>query len=375
MIVAKSQDYRYWLYEHPHETSGSYLDGVSRLIPGSNIRINVLLVTATDDLKKELKKWTPEKFDVEIKNTGAVLTMAITRTISDERKITVEASAVRHPAFPAVYMIVSDCTTQDFKMVITKMMDKHYPAVSQIYLTDNEMKIIFDRLQQTTNSAIVVAFSVSKKRLPKSKKRESQITYTNQPYAEVFEEILSHDQWVHSIRYKAEAIEKNQGRHTRHVEFSGIISRSCFFSCKGDFHQLNKTIIPNAIKLASARNEHLRASAESAKERKPEPVVIKFDEQIFGDVSMNQRYIDALVKLESCSVSEYHTNPYIHVSVLDYRDGSSYDIWVLGPGQDGDNPAIQCQFGIVSKAGKPHFERIHEGTVKKYEQIEVNAES
>lgn len=373
--MPKTKDYQYWLYEHLYESSDSFLNYVTSLVKDSNIRINVLLVTTISDIKRELEEWVPEKFDIKINNRQSVFTLEITKTIDEKNKLSAKAVIVTHPIYPAVYLVVSDCTTGDFKNVITQLLNKHYPTISQIYLTNNEMRIIFNRLREATDLDLIVEFSVGKKRLPKSKKKESQVTYTNQPYEEVFEEILAHDQWVHSIRYRAERVKTINEMETRTIEFAGIISRACFFSSRKDFVPLIKTIIPNAIKLVSVRNEYLKISAESAAEPKPEPIVIKFDENIFSDSKKNQQYIDALVELESCSLSEYHTNPYIHVSMLDYLDGSSYDIWALAADRLVIIPQFSASTAALGRLVNHIFERIHEGEIKKYEPIEINAKS
>jgi len=371
--MSSKKDHHYWLYEHKYETVDSFLNYVSGLVRESNVRINLLLVTTMVNLQQELVEWSPDKFSVEIKNNEPVFTAQITKKVDSDKKITVKAVVVKHPIYPAVYMVISDCDSGDFKNLVTKLMNKHYPVVSQIYLTNNEMRLIFDKLQRETNLDITVEFSVGKKRLPGKKKKESQVTYTNQTYLEVFDEIVAHDQWVQSIRYRAETIKIVENLESRTTEFMGVISRTCFFSCKKDFSPLVKIIIPHAIKLASVRNEYLKIRAESASELKPKPAVIKFDDDIFTDISKNQQYVDALVELDSCSVSEYHTNPYIHVSMIDYLDGSSYDIWVLTSDRLAIIPQFKATTASMTRLVNHIFERIHEGEVIEYEQIETNA--
>lgn len=366
-------DYHYWLYNQEYKTADSFLSYVSGLVRENNVRINVLLVTTMANLKQELENWSPEKFTIEIKNNEPVFTVEITKKFDSSKKISVKAVVVKHPIYPAVYMVISDCGSNDFKNIVTKLMNKHYPVVSQIYLTNNEMRLIFDKLQHETDFDITVEFSVGKKRLPDRKKKESQVTYTDQPYLEVFEDIVAHDQWVQSIRYKAEDIKKINDIESRTTKFMGVISRVCFFSCKYDFVPLIKIIIPHAIKLASVRNEYLKIRAESAAELKPKPAVIKFDDEIFTDISKNQQYVNALVELESCSISEYHTNPYIHVSMIDYLDGSSYDIWVLTSDRLAIIPQFKATTASMTRLVNHIFERIHEGEVVEYEQIELNA--
>lgn len=371
--MPNKDDYHWWLYEQKYETTDSFLNYVSGLVGKSNVRINLLLVSTLANLKLELEEWSPERFVVETKNDEPVFTIQITKKFDSDKEIVVKAVVVKHPVYPAVYMVLSDCNSDDFKNIVTKLMNKHYPVVSQIYLTNNEMRLIFDKLQRETGFDIIVEFSVGKKRLPGERKKESQVTYTNQPYLEVFDEIVAHDQWIQSIRYRAEKIKTVNDIESRTTEFMGVITRTCFFSCKNDFGPLTKIIIPNAIKLASVRNEYLKIRAESAAELNPKPAVIKFDDEIFTDISKNHQYVDALVELDSCSVSEYHTNPYIHVSMLDYLDGSSYDIWVLTSDKLVIIPQFKATTASMTRLVNHIFERIHEGEVTEYEQIEVNA--
>jgi len=85
------------------------------------------------------------------------------------------------------------------------------------------------------------------------------------------------------------------------------------------------------------------------------------------------QYVDALVELDACSVSEYHTNPYIHISMLDYLDGSSYDIWVLTSDKMVIIPQFKATMASMTRLVNHIFERIHEGEVIEYERIETNA--
>ena len=65
------------------------------------------------------------------------------------------------------------------------------------------MHIILDKLQLGTELEIRIDSSVCKKRLPGVAKKESDIRYTDLPYSEVFEQIMTSDQWIQSIRYSA----------------------------------------------------------------------------------------------------------------------------------------------------------------------------
>jgi hypothetical protein len=218
-----------------------------------------------------------------------------------------------------------------------------------------------------------VDHSVGKKRLSDTKK-ESQVTYTDVHYSEVFDQIEAHDQWVHSIRFYSKQREREQ--NGRRLDFfSGLITRSCFFSIRRNFVPLIKIIIPSAIKFASVRNEYLRLREEKASKLKPEPIVIKFEDKPFSDTSKNKQFIGALSAMDSCSISRYHNNPYIHLSLIDYLDGSSYDIWVVTVDRMVIIPSFSASTASMSRLLNHVFERIKEGEIEDYEQAKIATRS
>ncbi len=59
------------------------------------------------------------------------------------------------------------------------------------------------------------------------------------------------------------------------------------------------------------------------------PLEINFEQELFKEKSNHANFIGMLSLLEDSSVSVLHGNPYIHLSIMDYIDGSSYDLWVV----------------------------------------------
>ena len=362
--MVRSRDYRYWIYEQEHNAA-EFFKLVEGVVRNTRTRINVLLLSSQKDLSKEFLDWFPQNYSVGVVKKGSKFILTLEKTDKEPIKIVF----VKHPQNPSVYFALSDYKSIDFKEIFITFISKYFPVISKIFLTNNEMNLIFKKLEKS-GYKMLVKHSVTKKRQPGSERPDSYIHYTNQPYKKVFENIFVNDRWIQSIRYGA--LISDLSNSAKLISFSGTITRDCYFSIKYDIQPLFEIVIPYALELASARNEHLKISVDSAKESKPEPVIINFEDEIFDDIKKNKTYVDALAELPSCSISEYHTNPYIHISLIDYRDGSSYDIWVLSK----DRMAIIPQFSVSTASMRRlvnHiFERIHEGKVEKYAEIEYN---
>jgi len=162
--LKKTKDYRYWVYEHEYEDQSSFFKTIEGLIANSNIRLNALLLSSQEDLIKHCQSWTPALCEIKIKNKNPVVSMTLTK----EGHNPINIVFVRHPENPSVYIALSDCKAAEFKE-FTKFINKYFPDISKIFLTNNEMYLIFRKIEKLGYN-IMVEFSVGKKRLLGKKK-------------------------------------------------------------------------------------------------------------------------------------------------------------------------------------------------------------
>jgi hypothetical protein len=373
--LPRDRDYRYWLYDHQFDDSGAFLDNLRNLVKNTGIKINILMIASQVDLRHEFRSWSPEHYTVTAKNSLPVFSIDVEKEFEKRDPERARAAIVKYSEDLPLYLIVSDCTAVTFKELFTRLVYKHYPNIARIFLTNTEMRMIFESVQESTGTRIHVDSSIAKRRILSEKKfKESLVRYTDTPFEEEFDDVDALGAWIQSIKFTARKLSE-ANVETPEENFSGIISRGCFFSCHGDFSPFIQTIIPKAIRFASTRMEYLRARAETAPQRKPDPVVIHFNEDIFADARMNKQYVDALAQLESVSVSQYHSNPYMHLSLLDYLDGSSYDVWVISSNRMMIIPEIEASTASLSRLVNHVYERIHEGQVEVYAQVASSSQS
>ena len=361
--MKKTKDYRYWVYEHEYEEQSSFFKTIEGLIANNGIRLNALLLSSQENMLNHFQNWIPSSYKIKITNNEPIFSINLTK----EGHEPIDIAFVKHPQNPSVYITLSDCKADEFKE-FTKFINKYFPDISKIFLTNNEMFLIFKKIEKL-GYTVMVEFSVGKKRLMGTKK-ESFIRYTNKPYKEVFEDIVQNDQWIQSVRYRADYPEMDENGRIW-TAFNGTITRDCYYSIKKDFQVLIRNIIPYSLELASTRNKHLKLSVESADKPKPEAVVINFEKDIFTSSEKNGSYIDAITTMSSCSVSRYHSNPYLHISLVDYLDGSSYDLWVLTSDRMVIIPQFSASNASMRRLVNHVFERIHDGKVEKYREIKA----
>ena len=96
----------------------------------------------------------------------------------------------------------------------------------------------------------------------------------------------------------------------------------------GDY-QLFESVVMDGLEDAAARRRSLLADRERRlDEPAPRPLVVRTRAATFGEPEAVTDLLDSLERQESTSVAVFHRNPYLHVAVTDYADGSNFDLFV-----------------------------------------------
>lgn len=97
------------------------------------------------------------------------------------------------------------------------------------------------------------------------------------------------------------------------------------------------------------------------------PLAICMDGKPFKDPKQRSRLVSALRSLDHASLSLYQTNPHTHAFVVDFLDGSSFDIWRLSDGEIIVVPQIRASAASVGRIIGHIMRRLGEGSVREYE--------
>lgn len=98
------------------------------------------------------------------------------------------------------------------------------------------------------------------------------------------------------------------------------------------------------------------------------PLTITFAQGQFAEREENLRFISAMRSMRSASVSVLHGNPYVHLSTVDYLDGSTFDVWVLSQEHAVIVPQLYASVGAIKRLVNHIFETYAEGAVGEYRE-------
>ena len=370
----------YWLYFH-HNNLDSIFSAVSRAKLPYNFEIKLFMIISGDDLFAEIKKWTPENYAVEyLEENSNLITLKLTKTIKhiEEYNISGYLNLVKI-ANSNVYAAISYDSLKFVKQVMLKYFNHFYSNVSRLYVSSNQVKQILDKLKESTSGEIVTDRVVSYSRINnkpqiiidkqdklleiqkvkegfKKRTKESDLRWTDEDYSKSFKRAAENDQWIDKITFSV--------RKENSELFFGSLSRDGLFKCNRNLKLFFSTILDTVSKIGNEKVKLFKQRSRLENNGVIKPLTIEFSGNIFNDVEQNHKLVKVLSEFPKSSYTVYHGNPYLHASLVDYCDGSSYDLWVLSEDRMIIVPQLKASFSSISRFCEHIFRRFREGNIK-----------
>lgn len=192
------------------------------------------------------------------------------------------------------------------------------PDVYSFYLSPMDIQQILQGIEESLDARVIVKRSITY-----NYHGEAKESHETHPFRHVFAEINEEENYVDKLEFRVEP------RGDSDNGFEGFLTRD------GRLKYINGNVSPffdGLVSLIERRAEDRRRlfdeSIDSARGGNFEQMHIKFDEPVFQGGVKNHSLINALSKMTKTSITVYHSNPYLHMSMMDYRDGSAFDIFV-----------------------------------------------
>jgi hypothetical protein len=177
---------------------------------------------------------------------------------------------------------------------------------------------------------------------------------------EAFAWVHENDGWFQSIQFEAK---DTMGRVCAEVLLtrSGVVRADRLFgqAFRGFLQPICKNHYENVI-LFSGRSRRDNARLLS------KPLTIAFNAAQFAEATENAKFIQAMKKMRTASVSVLHGNPYINMSIIDYYDGSTFDVWVLSEDRLVIVPQMKGTVAAIKRLINHIFDTYAEGEIRDY---------
>jgi hypothetical protein len=247
---------------------------------------------------------------------------------------------------------------EDFRWLIREF--RHYllTDLTQVYLQTIGFKKCFDSLGSCESlSSITVTDYTAWVMTDESKRAETRRVWLPEPtdHAEFFDKLEEEDQRLRSLGLIVAQTHCARGR----------VRRDITFSCESGFRLFYDTIISSLRRMAAEnRVIFLKRGASESPTRTPRPLQVNYASPIFEDKNQNRRLITVLRRLPDSALSVFHPNPYLHASLIDYADGSSYTLWITDNSSITIIPEFKASAGSLERLCNHIAEWFGEGVIQ-----------
>lgn len=245
-----------------------------------------------------------------------------------------------------------------FKRGFKWLFKRSEPQISGLFADSDELRTILGKVEEELSVEIIVDKAVIYSR------DEGKINFQTRPYKQVFSDNELANGYVDKLNFTA--------RRDDEVFFDGFISREGVTKLNaGNPELFQNYLIGSFVETVS---EKLEVLVDTDREESGEisEIEVKFNNEVLRSPADNRELIDALSDLTKSTMTVFHDNPYAHLSLVDFVDGSSHDIYVTGsntvsivPGYKGsvnslirvaDQLSKEFQEGVLHLREKPDYD-------------------
>lgn len=223
------------------------------------------------------------------------------------------------------------------------------PDFSLPYLSSADIRHLFQKLEE--DGAVEVSVN---KAVAYSYRREGQISFKKEPYQDVFNRAEHENMFVDKVDFSL------HGRTSLH----GFIARNGTAKfIRGDIEVFLGRILNVVLNTSARKHEVFQQAARRPGEIEVSPVDIDFGQSVFHGRSDNLTFLSSLDRLSRSGIAVIHENPYVHVSLIDFFDGSSFDIFATSPTSISIIPQVDASAFSLNRLCNHIFENFREGVI------------
>jgi hypothetical protein len=255
---------------------------------------------------------------IEVVNHGDHYEIDVEREIKRSGRTVRGSFAIFNHEDTQVWTALTAHDSDFFERGLGWVISKSEPLVSEFYATSRDLETVLDLFSESVSpdSKIIVTQAVAY-----SHREEGEISYKTRPYPEVFRDARDGGNYVDSLVFKSMSEDE--------IDLQATITRDGTTTLSdGNVELFFNYLLEDYVSFGQEKAELFTDKERSRDTGDIQEIEIQFANPVFQSTTDNEDLITALSDLSRSSVTVYHKNPYAHISVLDFNDGSSCDVFV-----------------------------------------------
>lgn len=267
---------------------------------------------------------------------------------------------------PGSYVAITLEDSNFFKRGLLGFLEGLYPHISFTFLSHKKYKeMLLATIKKGNLNKVWINRASVKFRFQSqddNRRKMSAVIWPSMTLEEAFDWVQENNSFFYSLNLR---VELNYG-----YEYSVSYTRRGILTTGRQFKLFYEFLALPICELVSSNRKFFgHRGREDTANREVKPLMIDFPFEPFRDKNENHRFIESVEQLSNASVSVIHGNPYIHLSVVDYCDGSTYDLWVLSAGRLILTPQLTGTVESIGRIVSHIFDTFAEGKIRDYAEV------
>lgn len=251
-----------------------------------------------------------------------------------------------------------------FKRGLNWLIRECNPWIYEFYATSRDLESVLDIFNTSVDQELDIIVTQA---VAYSHRNQAEVSYKTRPYPVVFRKAREGGNYIDSLNFKAIA-EKD-------TYLQASINRDGKTKLQGG----NVDVFFNYLLEQYISYGQEKAELFTGKERQQETgevqeIEIQFENPVFQSIQDNKDLIKALSDLSRTNVTVYHKNPYAHISILDFNDGSSCDVFVTDPTTVSIVPSYRGSTNFLMRISDKLYQELDESSIHFIEKDSVDVE-
>jgi hypothetical protein len=343
--------------------SRDVLSSLDRASDGEAQTVCLIPFGCIDDIFSRLKKkvFPSKKLElIKSKKNIALYNLEVYSRTTGELTHDGRFVVYKMPGYQYAYILISLGNTNFFHHQLRTFIRLFHSEVILPFIKSNDLIRLIENYQSSNKINEIKITRASQKIRLHDEQRMSTLTWNNSSIDDAKEWLDENDGFFKSIQFKAIEVD-------REVTNSFIDRRGTMRIDKNFSKLFTSCIVPILSMLDSYMKLFENRGRRDNKLLKVRPLEINFETQVFMEKENHVKFIKMMTYLEDTSISVLHANPYMHLSIMDYDDGSSYDLWVVNASQILLVPQLRSSIISLKRIVNHIFDYYAEGEIRDHE--------
>lgn len=269
-----------------------------------------------------------------------------------------------HQALPDTYVLLTVESREFIQRALLPFIERSYPRIYLTLISQNRLSLLLHDFKEKYGfTDLRVRRASLRSRFAGEKTRREAIipseSWPNLGLDGAFDFAREQNGWFKSLTFEA-------WRNSR-VDAEITVTRSGVMKTDRQFLKVFDGLISPICQIVHDNHELFRKrSRRDSVSLEVRPLTINFGKDQLADEEERAKLVEAMRLLGKASVSVVHSNPYLQLSVIDYSDGSTFDLWVLNPRELVIVPQLKGTVPAIRRLVSHVFDNYAEGYVEDF---------